>query len=329
MRPQAARSEPGSRVSVVNGSFTLDGKPWWPIGFDAYELGINWAVNAGCGAQVDLDRYFASLPPNSLTRFDVFAPLARNSHTGATDFTALDAVFAAAERHGRLLVASLSSGEGACDDGGFKDQSWYAGGWSTSSYATWLDTAVARWGRSRALAGWELVGEPEPGVCGDKLCQWRQRACPPGAGGALRSFFDNAGSRLRTIDSDTPIWAGMAGGGQCGSGGDDYATAGQSPGVDVLDRHDYGPPGVLMPGNERDGVQRRQKQAAAVGKPLVVAEMGQPAGSCRPLRARADDLERKARAQRRAGSAGVLLWAFVPDPRRDHCTLDKAITGSG
>lgn len=44
--PGTARAESGSRVSVVNGSFTLDGKPWWPVGFDAYELGTNWAVNA-------------------------------------------------------------------------------------------------------------------------------------------------------------------------------------------------------------------------------------------------------------------------------------------
>ena len=69
-------------------------------------------------------------------------------------------------------------------------------------------------------------------------------------------------------------------------------------------------------------VQRRLQQAAAVGKPLVVAEMGQPAGSCRPLSVRGDDLARKARAQRQAGLAGVLFWAFVPDPRLDQCTLD-------
>ena len=132
-----------------------------------------------------------------------------------------------------------------------------AGGWAASSYADWLDTAVSRWGPSRALAGWELVGEPEPGVCGDTTCRWQQRSCPPDAAAALRSFFDTAGKRLRTIDSDTPIWAGLAGGGQCGSAGDDYATVSRSPALDVLDLHDYGPPGVAMPGGDHDGVQRR------------------------------------------------------------------------
>ncbi|WP_059019419.1 hypothetical protein [Mycobacterium sp. M26] len=320
--PGTAGAQSGSRVAVSAGAFTLDGQPWWPVGFDAYELGTNWAVNSGCGAQVDLDRYFGSLPPNSLTRFNAYAPLARNRRTGAADFSALDAVFAAAQRHQQLLVVTLASGEGACDDGNFKDTAWYGGGWTSSPYADWLDTAVARWGQSRALAGWELVGEPEPSVCGDQQCRWQQRSCPPDAAAALRGFFDSAGARLRSLDADTPIWAGLAGGGQCGSAGDDYLTMAQSPGVDVLDLHDYGPPGVPLPGSTADGVQRRLQQAATARKPLVVAEMGQPAGSCRPLSARADDLARKADAQRRAGSAGVLFWAFVPDPRLDECTLD-------
>ncbi len=320
--PEPAHADTGSRVAVSNGAFTLDGRPWWPVGFDAYELGTNWAVNSGCGAQVDLDRYFGSLPPNSLTRFNAYAPLARNRRTAATDFTALDAVFAAAERHRQLLVVTLASGEGACDDGDFKDRNWYAGDWASSSYADWLDTAVGRWGHSSALAGWELVGEPEASVCGDRQCQWGQRSCPADAASVLRGFFDTAGRRLRALDPDTPIWAGLAGGGQCGSAGDDYLTVAQSPGVDVLDLHDYGPPGVPLPGTATDGVQRRLDQAWIARKPLVVAEMGQPAGSCRALSERAEDLARKAGAQRRAGSAGALFWAFVPDPRLDQCTLD-------
>ena len=318
--PGAPADPGGSRVSVQGGAITLDGRPWWPSGFDAYQLGTNWSVNQGCGAQVDLDRYFAALPPHSLTRFNVFAPLARNDDTGATDFGPLDAVFAAAQRHDQFVVAVLSSGEGACDDGGFKNALWYAGGWAKNSYVRWLDTAVGRWGGSSALAGWELVGEPEPVLCADEKCV--QRSCPPDAAAILRGFFDAAGARLRALDPDTPIWEGLAGGGQCGSAADDYVTVGQSPFIDVLDVHDYGPPGVALPGNEADGMQRRLRQAAAMGKPLVVAEMGQYAGSCRSLADRAADMSAKVTAQRQAGTAGVLFWAFVPDPRLNDCTRD-------
>ncbi|MGV1006530.1 MAG: beta-mannosidase [Candidatus Nanopelagicales bacterium] len=282
-----------TRVGVVNGQLTLDGRPWWPSGFDAYELGTKWAVNKGCGAQVDLDAYFASLPPNSLTRFDAFSSMG----TGP-----LDAVFAAAQRHGQLLVAVLASGEGACEDGEFKDTGWYLDGWR-ESYADWLTTAVSRWGNSPALAGWEMVGEPEPRT---------GKSCPDNAAAILRGFFDQAGARLRALDTDTPIWEGVAGGDQCGIRGEDYVTVGRSPSIDVLDLHDYGATDVGL----------RLRQAAAIGKPLVVAEMGRFAGSCGSLSERAADMAAAVAAQRRAGSAGVLFWAFVPDPRTGECTMD-------
>jgi hypothetical protein len=41
------------KVGVDGTSLTLDGRKWWPIGINAYQLGTNWDVNAGCGAQVD------------------------------------------------------------------------------------------------------------------------------------------------------------------------------------------------------------------------------------------------------------------------------------
>ncbi len=322
----SALAPPGhARVGTANGALTLDGSPWWPAGFNAYELGTNWDVNQGCGAQVDLDDYFGSLPPRSVTRFNAFKSQATNKRTGMQDFQALDAVFAAASRHGQLLIAVLASGEGACEDGVFKDHDWFTGGWRAStgaSYARWLDTAVTRWKNSPALAGWELVGEPETSFCSDSACQWQQRSCPDDAAATLRSFFDAAGGRLRALDSHTPIWAGLAGGGQCGTAGDDYTLVADSPSINVLDFHDYGPTGVLLSGDEHNGVQRRLEQAKSVGKPLVVGELGQPAGSCGSLTDRANFVAQKVQAQREAGSAGVMLWNYVPDPRPTECTMD-------
>ena len=282
-----------SRVGVAGQTLTLDGRPWWVTGFDAYEIGTNWAMNKGCGAQVDLDAYFASLPPHSVTRFDAFSSMGT---------AALDAVFTSAQRHGQLLVAVLASGESACEDGGFKEAGWYTDGWR-GPYADWLTTAVRRWGASPALAGWELVGEPEPRT---------GRTCPETAAAILRGFFDQAGARLRALDPDTPIWEGVAGGDQCGIRGEDYLTVGRSPFIDVLDLHDYGATDVGL----------RLAQAADIGKPLVVAEMGRFAGSCGSPADRAAGMADAATAQRRAGSAGVLFWAFVPDPRTDACTMD-------
>lgn len=53
---------PPPRVAVDHRGLTLDAKPWWPAGLNAYQLASDWDVNGGCGAQVDLDAYFSSLP---------------------------------------------------------------------------------------------------------------------------------------------------------------------------------------------------------------------------------------------------------------------------
>lgn len=327
----AAFAEPGTSsprtVTATPDGLTLDGDRWWPSGMDAYQLATNWSINRGCGAQVDLDDYFGSLPPNALTRFDLFAALAVNKFTGAVDFRPADAVFAAAARHRQMVLPVLTGGDGACESGEFKQRDWYVDGWRTElayggmTFEQWAATAVTRWRDSPALAGWEPVGEPEPGVCG-RSCAFPDRTCPTDAGAVLRAFFDAAGGAIHGLDPGRPVFSGLAGGGQCGSAGDDYALIGRSPGVDVLDYHDYGADGVPLPGDRWNGLARRIAQAREVGKPVVVNEIGQNAGSCGSVGDREADVRRKVTGQRAAGTSGALFWAFVPDPRNDQCTYD-------
>lgn len=306
----------------------LDGKPWWPIGLNAYSLGTDWSVNVGCGPQVNLDEYFSLLPARSLTRVAVVSAMAVNKATGELDFSALDAVFDAAARHDQLLIPVLSTQDGQCENDDFKDYRWYAGGWQSHlapgapmPFAQWLDTAVRRWADSPAVAGWSPIGEPTPSVCRNGTCDWRTNTCPPDAAAVLRGFYDAAGARIRQLDPGAVIWDGRIGGDQCGSDDDDYRSVSTSPGIDVLEFHDYTGGGVL-PGHEADGLPRRLEQARAVGKPLVVAEIGMTAGLCRTPDGRRDALAQIIARQRAAGTAGALLWAFMPEPRRNDCTLD-------
>ena len=231
-------------MGTASTSLTLDGEPWWPVGLNAYQLGTDWRVNAGCGAQVDLDGYFARLPPHTLTRFNAYSSLAVDEDTGELDFGPLDAVFEAAERHGQLLNAVLANSEGSCEGGEFKGHDWFAGQWRTQvlpgepmPYRDWVDTAVRRWRDSAAAAAWTPVGEPEPSICAAQGCDWQVRDCPADAAVVVRTFIDKVGERIRALDPDALIWEGRAGGGQCGSAGDDYAYVGASPGVDVLEYH--------------------------------------------------------------------------------------------
>ncbi|MEO7078548.1 MAG: beta-mannosidase, partial [Rhodococcus sp. (in: high G+C Gram-positive bacteria)] len=106
------------------------------------------------------------------------------------------------------------------------------------------------------------------------------------------------------------------------SQGEEYRYLAQSPAVDVLQYHDYGADGVALPGDQWNGLQRRITQTAEVGKPLLVAEIGELAGSCSATADRAAHIETKIDGQRAAGTAGALLWAFVPDARPTECTFD-------
>lgn len=327
----AAAPSPGARVTASSDGFALDGQPWWPTGFNAYQLATNWSVNWGCGAMVDLDSYFSALPPHSLTRFNLFQALAINRFTGQLDFGPMDAVFAAAEAHDQMLIPVLAPQDGACEDGVFKGRQWYVDGWTTMtpgaprtlmSFRDWTRTAVDRFKGSPSLAAWELVGEPETSTCTDADCSWWTRSCEPGAAQVLRDFFDAAGTEVRARDPRTLITAGFTGGGQCGTQGDEYQFVSASPYVDVVQYHDYGADGVPLPGDQWNGLARRLEQAAALGKPLLVGEIGELAGSCAAIEDRASHIGAKIQGQRDAGAAGALLWAFVPDPRPAECTYD-------
>lgn len=329
--PSAAHAAPEPttpRVTAEPNGLRLDGAPWWPTGFNAYQLATDWSVNAGCGAMVDLDSYFSSLPPHSMTRFNAFQSLAINRFTGLLDFGPMDAVFAAAAAHDQLVVPVLSPQDGACEGDVFKDRQWYVDGWTQTqpgavlSFQQWVSTAVDRWKDSPVLAAWELVGEPETSTCVDATCSWSTRTCSPDAALILRQFFDTAGQQVRALDPETLITAGLTGGGQCGSQGDEYRYLAESPAVDVLQYHDYGADGVPLPGDQWNGLARRITQTSEVGKPLLVAEIGELAGSCGNLQDRADSIATKIAGQKQAGTAGALLWAFVPDPRPNECTYD-------
>ncbi|MET9491483.1 beta-mannosidase [Nocardia sp. NPDC006630] len=318
-------------VGATPQGLTLRGRPWWPAGFNGPQFATRYSVNFGCGAEVNLDDFFSKVPENSLTRFTMFQALAVNKNTGVLDFTAADAVFAAAERHGRMILPVLGAQTGDCGDEIFKQRQWFVDGWTeftpihgrmVMSFSDWLRTAIGRWRSSSAVAGWELIGEPEPSICRSSQCDLRVRTCPKDAAQVLRTFMDEAGRIPRELDPARLIFAGYVGGSQCGTAGEDFRYVSQSPNVDVVEYHDYSEADTPLPNGPNSGLGRRLVQARELGKPLLVAEIGENAGSCESLDERRTRMERRISGQRAAGSAGALIWAFVPDPRPDRCTYD-------
>ena len=69
----------------------------------------------------------------------------------------------------------------------------------------------------------------------------------------------------------------------------------------LVQSRDYGADGVPLPGDQWNGLGRRLEQAAALGKPLLVGEIGELAGSCATTAGRASHIAAKIQGQREPG----------------------------
>lgn len=319
-------------ITAHNGSLYLNGAPYHFSGVNAYEIATDWGVNGGCGVMVSqsqLDGLFSSLPPNSLVRFWAWQGSAvTNINTHQLDWSALDRVFnTAAAFHQRLIVV-LTGQSGQCDDGAWKDPSWYSGGYlqvhnsnglTPLSYWTYLQDVVNRYKNSPALGMWEPISEPEASTCPPQYspsdCSGHQ-TCPDEAAAAtaLRSFFDAVGAEIHSLDPDHLVESGTLGSGQCGTSGPDYAMVSASPGIDVLSYHDYYG-ATPIGGDQWNGLSVRFQQAASLHKPIIGGEVGIEAGNgsgCVSPATRASEFQSKEQAQLAAGSSGLLVWNWEP-----------------
>ncbi|MBK5305300.1 MAG: hypothetical protein JJD92_01285 [Frankiaceae bacterium] len=331
--PALAASDP-SVISRSGATLMLHGHAYRFTGVNAYQLGTYWSVNAGCGQQLStaqLDAFFGSLRADSVVRFWAFQAQGVNRTTKRIDYTGLDRVFRAAERHQQRLIPVLGNQGGGCDDGHWKDAAWYAGGYAKRfnddgrglnpvSYAAWVTSTVTRYKGSPALGMWEPVNEPEATNCAAGFkggACYQHQICPTGAAATLRSFFDKVGAQIKRLDPKHLIASGLISSGQCGARATEWVTVHGSPYVDVATYHDYGQDSTAVPGDLWNGMATRLKQAAGLKKPLFTEEVGimastNHAAGCTDPSTRSTLLGRKLTGQLAAGSRGFLPWFWVP-----------------
>jgi mannan endo-1,4-beta-mannosidase len=338
----AAPPPPASSFVTAEGTqLYLNGRPYQVVSVNAYELATNWGSNAGCGGMLDtttLDAFFGSLPTNSMVRMWGFqGSFGTNMRTHTRDWSGLDRVIAAAQRHSVRLIISLGSQGGDCDDAHYKDLAWYQGGYrnvysgdgttlTTVSYYDWVREVVTRYRTSPTIAMWEPVNESEGSTCAPGYTAWRcggHTSCPNPAAStaALRSFFDVIGGEIKSIDTNHLVESGTIGGTQCGWYGDAYATIDASPGIDVGSYHEYQDYTGVAP-----WLGYRLIQMKTLNKPLIVGELGdQASGSgrgCQNMPQRTQWVGVKINAIMNAGAAGVFMWDWVPGTRVPNCSFD-------
>jgi hypothetical protein len=319
----------GAFVGRKGTLLTYEGAPFRLIGINAPQLATYYPVNGGCGAQIDPAAFFASLPPHTAVGVGFQQDETVNATTGARDWRGLDRVVQAAEQSPTrpLLVVSLANQGGICDANVWKGSAWYTSGYRTpqndldntprQSYLDYMQSVVARYRDSPAIAMWEPVGEPEasdclPGYVGPQC--YGHGTCPADAASVLRQFFDTVGERIHAIDPNHLVGDGVLGGTQCGWTGPGPALVDGSPGIDVLTYHDYtaetAPP--VPP-----ALNERLTLASELGKPLVIGEVGMDAGTapgCASKAERAQEMTAKLSADVSVGLAGFMLWAYGGAP---------------
>jgi hypothetical protein len=118
------------------------------------------------------------------------------------------------------------------------------------------------------------------------------------------------------------------GSGQCGTRGAEYQQVYAVQGIDLCDYHDYDPQHPV-PGDQWNGMAVRLRECHGLGKPLMTGEIGlRPHDSGGSYDGRARLLDGKLRAQRDAGVAGALVWAWR-DAAHGGSTPDDFYVGPG
>lgn len=258
--------------------------------------GFNHYGFSGCEgvtySDADIDAYFSSLQPYSITRTWAF------EYWG---FERLDAVIQSAEAHNQFVILTLADGRGHCNetdgrpggDGSGKVAAWYEGGYRTK-YIPWIQTVVARYKDSPAVGMWELINEPGTTGVSDQ---------------EMKAFFDEAAAAIKAIDPNHLVSSGAQA--QYVSGTSDYAYVHSGPNIDVGTLHEYdydyqGSNTIISP-----HLDPTLSAMNSINKPLVVGETGIKAANsnCRTSFAtRSNAFRLKFDGYFEQGAAGVIIW---------------------
>jgi len=222
---------------------------------------------------------------------------------GAFNWAPFDHTLAVAAAHGVKVIVTLQNQWGDCNTGGYKDQSWYQGGYKTVvesgalvTYRQYVQDVVTRYASNPAVLMFQLVNEAEDtsgGSCSEST-----------AAAALRSFTDDVGGLIHSLDPNHLVNLGTIGSGQCGAQGSDYQYVHASAGTDLCEYHDYNAVTTALPAHLLSDLTA----CAALNKPLFVGETGIPYSIGQTTRA--SDFDAKFSAQFTAGVVGELPWEW-------------------
>lgn len=295
-----------------------NGQPYYATGLNAFSLATTATTRHACGAYVSDEQilsFFNSLRPNSLVRVYAFQASNNNPESSGIDWASTDRLVRLAEASTskvKLVPALLGGGNDCSDNMSFTrttDQ-WWQGGYKTQADGfagatnkltdyEYVRQAVTRYKDRSGIGMWEIIGESLVNSCHADSGSW------------VRSFFDDIGGMVHSIDTNHLIESGALSNLQCGWQGPNWSMVHESPGIDVASWHDYGHDSTAMP----PGLLQSMDEINRINKPFVMGEVGMYArdnvAGCMTLTQRRDLFKAKMDAFYSNGGDVYLPWNWA------------------
>jgi mannan endo-1,4-beta-mannosidase len=286
-------SAPPNFVYRSGTTLMLNGAPYKFVGLNAY--GITGCQTGNPWSQSQIDSYFASLQPASMTRLWAFQGL---------NETALDAAVASAAAHNQKLVLSLNNNSDCTADGA-KTTSWFVSGYKSGPFLSWTQHLAGKYKNSPAIGMWEVMNEAGANLPNGSLNPTD-----------MKNFYETVASTIKAVDPNHLVETGDIGEYTYSGGASGYQTASSAPDIDVLDLHDYEPDYENNAPLVNSHFAATHASAQALGKPIIIGEMNE--SDCaigKP--ARATSMKSRIDAVLAAGAAGAMVWDYTPWPYTD------------
>ncbi len=330
--PPGVVTRHGSQLALNNATFRL-------VGGAAPQFTSDQDRNLGCGERMSDEQVSAALASQpSGTTFSIWATqrLGFNRFSGQIDFGPIDRVVHDAESNRQFVVLSLTHQEGYCSDDHWKNEAWYAGGYTQPdadagggteplAYAEWVRMIAARYATSKAVVAYIPVVEPQASTCSSGSSCWTTASCSPTAAATLLRFYDEVGRIIKRIAPQQMIGSGAGGVGGCGIKNlDEYRALHSSPYLDLCDLHPYDHSEQGIGATDRSLIDA----CTAVGKAAYISEWGLKTALANPACAEPGTRATLWRSQFdgyvAAGVDGWALWSFATAVSND-CSYGVAI----
>lgn len=302
---RAVRPTPrhGGVVTAEGAELRLDGRRYRFLGVNVYSLASFPSEDEGfvCGRAHADDAVRATLAEIeamgcNAVRIDVY----QSFTMGDTDFSRVDLILDEAIARGIRVIMTLENQWADCTEGGYKYADWYRTGYRAPygdyalSFREHVRRIVSRYRDHPGVLMWQLMNEAESrttlGIDDPE---------------ALMGFTADMAALVRSIDRRHPLSLGTIGVTRPGSGGAFYALLHQTPGIDVVEAHDYHADTDAMPRE----VWLSLLTARAIGRPFFIGEVGMDSPPLTPTQ-RATLISEKLEAAWHEGVSGVLIWSY-------------------